>query len=245
MNNVSKLTIAEDGSIPIYQRIKNAIGENIQSGLWQAGELIPSENQLCDMLSASRMTVNRALRELAAEGLLKRVHGVGTFVATRPRRAQLIELRSIADEIKLAGKEHSAKVLKLREAKAQRHIAKRLELPTGSSVFQIQVVHYQDKVPIQIELRSVNPNVVPEFLSVDFDKTTPAEYLIDTVVPTQMEHVVQAILPDSFLTKHLDIKADEPCLKLRRRTWLEQQIVTSVDLIYPSSRYDLGAVYNP
>ena len=100
-------------------------------------------------------------------------------------------------------------------------------------------------MPIQIELRLVNPKLVPNFLTVDFEQVTPGEYLIDTITPTQLEHVVQAILPDAMMVDYLQISKNEPCLKLHRRTWLQQSVVTSVDLIYPSSRYDLGAVYRP
>ena len=70
------------------------------------------------------------------------MHGVGTFVAERPRRAQLIELRSIADEIKLAGKIHHATVLNKTKIAANRQQARRLELEPGSCIFQIQVVPF-------------------------------------------------------------------------------------------------------
>ena len=107
------------------------------------------------------------------------------------------------------------------------------------------MIHYQDDVPIQLESRHVNPDLVPEFLQVDFTSITPTDYLISQLRPEELEHIVQAIMPDDFLATQLSIPLTEPCLKLRRRTWKGGRIVTSVDLVYPSSRYELGARYLP
>ena len=66
---------------PKYQRLKSHIIARIKAGDWQPAHQLPSEHELVSSLQVSRMTVNRALRELASEGYLTRVPGVGTFVA--------------------------------------------------------------------------------------------------------------------------------------------------------------------
>ncbi len=66
---------------PLYQQIKNTIQVKIRSGDWRAGQKLPSENDLVEALGVSRMTVHRALRELTHDGLINRVHGLGSFVA--------------------------------------------------------------------------------------------------------------------------------------------------------------------
>ena len=81
-NNVSSpLVLSGDQSIPTYQQIKDAIRDKIRNGDWTIGQVIPSENQLAEQLGVSRMTINRPFRELTEEGYLRRVHGLGTFVA--------------------------------------------------------------------------------------------------------------------------------------------------------------------
>jgi GntR family histidine utilization transcriptional repressor len=191
------------------------------------------------------MTINRALRELTAEGLLRRIHGLGTFIAEPPRHAHLVELMSIADEIAQQGKEHSSQLLSLETIAADAELSERMQLLEQTAVFKVVLVHFQDEIPIQIEIRHVNPALVPDFLQVDFSQTTPAEHLIKSIRPDELEHIVQAIMPSEFIAAHLDIPRSEPCLKLRRRTWKDHQVVTTADLIYPSSRYDLGARYAP
>ena len=68
--------------LPRYSRVKRMITDRIDSGEWQPRHRIPSESELVRDLGVSRMTINRALRELTLDGRLIRVQGVGTFVAT-------------------------------------------------------------------------------------------------------------------------------------------------------------------
>lgn len=68
---------------PFYEKVKQAISEKIHSGVWRPHDRIPSEAELVAQFGFSRMTINRALRELTDEGLLVRLQGVGTFVAER------------------------------------------------------------------------------------------------------------------------------------------------------------------
>ena len=97
-------TLAQDTTPqPLYQRIKDHILERIASGDWPAGHRIPSENQMVDDFGISRMTVNRAIRELTSEGYLSRLTGVGTFVRELPRQTSMIEIMNIADEIAARG----------------------------------------------------------------------------------------------------------------------------------------------
>jgi GntR family histidine utilization transcriptional repressor len=63
--------------IPIFQRIKDYLSGEIASGRWKAGELVPSEQALVRQFGVSRMTVNRAVRELTAENVLTRRQGAG------------------------------------------------------------------------------------------------------------------------------------------------------------------------
>lgn len=84
---------------PFYEKVKQAISEKIHSGVWRPHDRIPSEAELVAQFGFSRMTINRALRELTDEGRLVRLQGVGTFVAEPKGQSALFEVRSIAEEI--------------------------------------------------------------------------------------------------------------------------------------------------
>ncbi len=230
-------------ALPLYQQIKEEIASRIQGGRWSVGQKLPSENELVELLGVSRMTINRALRELTRDGLLVRVHGVGTFVAERRRHASLIQLRDIAEEIREAGKTHRLKVLELERVDADRELARAMALAVDSPVFRLVAVHYQDDVPVLYEDRIVNPALAPGFLDADFARMTATAYLVSIIVPDEMEHVVQAVLPEPRIAAALEIGRGEPCLKLSRRTFKDDDVVTSAALFYPGSRYSLGARY--
>lgn len=72
--------IDRNSPVPIYHQLKKLIQAQIESGLWQPGDRIPTENELCQMYEISRSPVRQALTELAYDGLLTRRPGLGTFV---------------------------------------------------------------------------------------------------------------------------------------------------------------------
>ncbi|MDH5354788.1 MAG: histidine utilization repressor [Gammaproteobacteria bacterium] len=228
---------------PIYQQIKTTIEQKINRGEWTAGQKLPSENDLVVALNVSRMTINRALRELTQQGMINRVHGLGSFVAERPRHASLIELQDIALEIAKSGKQHSSRVIALDQRAASNEVAEQMQLTKGSEVYFLSAVHCQDDLPIQLEARYVNPKLVPEFIQQDFRQITSTAYLLHQFRPDEMEHIVSAVIPDLQIQNLLRIERNQPCLQLRRRTWIKQQVVTLVTLTYPGNRYDLGARY--
>jgi GntR family histidine utilization transcriptional repressor len=228
---------------PLYQQIKNTIQHKIRNGDWSAGKKLPSENELVDALGVSRMTIHRALRELTQAGLINRVHGVGSFVADIPRHASLIELKDIAIEIEKSGKRHSSEVLSLASVVANTEISIQMQVPVGRSLYHLNAIHSQDNIPIQLESRYVNPDLMPDFLNQDFNRITATSYLLKQFRPDEMEHIVRAVMPDVRARKTLLIERSEPCLQLSRRTWKKDQVVTYVTMTYPSSRYDLGARY--
>ena len=230
---------APGGAQPLYRRVKEHILDRVRSGDWPPGHRVPSENRLVDELGISRMTVNRALRELADEGVVERLQGVGTFVCRPTRQTSLVELRDIADEIRARGRRHSARVVSIREIPADPHLQARFEDPSLGRLFHAVIVHSEDGIPVQIENRHVNPRVAPEFLAQDFERTTSTEYLLSITPVSELEHVVRAIVPTPTERELLELDPNEPCLSVDRRSWSFDLVATEVVLTYPASRYEL------
>lgn len=228
---------------PIYLQIKKIIEKRIANGEWNAGQKLPSENDLVVALDVSRMTINRALRELTQAGLIRRVHGLGSFVAEQPRHASLIELQDIALEIEQGGGQHRSQVLSLESVYASPTVTDLMDIPEDATLYRLRAVHYQDELPLQLESRYVNPAAMPEFINQDFSQVTSTAYLLQQFKPDEMEHLVRAILPDQQTRDLLQMAASQPCLQLTRRTWKNDQVVTYVTLTYPGDRYELGARY--
>jgi GntR family histidine utilization transcriptional repressor len=224
---------ASSGPTPRYRRVKEYIVKHIEAGGWRAGDQVPSESTLVRQLKVSRMTVNRALRELTHEGLLVRVQGTGTFVAEKRPIFNLVELRNIAEEIRERGQRHSARVELLKSEKSTPEVARELGLSAGTSVYHSVLVHMADGIPLQVEDRFVNPQTAPGYLETDFETVTPNEFLMRAAPASEVEHIVEAAMPDARIRKLLKMAASEPCLRLRRRTWSGSQIVSAATLWYP------------
>lgn len=75
---------------PFYEKVKQAISEKIHSGVWRPHDRIPSEAELVAQFGFSRMTINRALRELTDEGLLVRLQGVGNLCRRAERAVSAV-----------------------------------------------------------------------------------------------------------------------------------------------------------
>ena len=233
--------LSENDTAPLYAGVKQMILDRIHSGEWPPRHRVPSENELVLELGVSKMTANRALRELANEGELVRIQGVGSFVAERKGYSALFEVLNIADEIRERGHIHQASVVVLAGAPASPEVADALQLDIGAPVFHSLIVHSEDGVPVQIEDRFVNPAVAPAYLQQDFADTTPNAYLTAIAPLSGSEHMVEAVLPQPWECKLLMILKSEPCLMIRRRTWSARKVVSVARLLYPGQRYRLQA----
>lgn len=225
--------------LPLYQKVKNHIIDQIESGVLKPHEKISSENQLVRIFGISRMTANRAVRELTDEGLLVRLAGVGTFVAEPKAQSHLLEVHDIADEIHARGHFYTREVFEHDYISPKTDILSRMSLAPTTSVFHCLILHFEQYMPIQLENRYVNPGVFPDFGDVDLAKTSPYEYLMGVAPLQRAEHVVSAIIAKNSVREALKLKENEPCLLLERRTWVKDQVATYVQLYHPGSRYSL------
>ncbi len=229
---------------PRYQQLKDLIIGRISSGELKPSDRVPSENELVESESVSRMTANRALRELDDEGYVERVAGRGTFVSDFRSQSHLLEVHNIADEIALRGHMHSCKVIRRSLQHARGEVAKALHVAQGTDVFHLLLVHFENDVAIQLEDRHVLASFAPDCLEQDFESTTPSAYLTAIAPLQEAEQVVRASVPNAAVKKHLNID-DEASLVVIRRTWSDGRPVTFARLHHPGSRYELTGHYAP
>ncbi len=224
-------------AVPAYEQVKAFIKTHISTGQWKPGDPVPSEATLMQQFGISRMTVNRALRELAADGLVTRVQGSGTRVAELHRISSTLKIRDVRDEVVERGHLHSVRVLRVAEEKAGAELARSLGLRSGARVFHTVLVHLENGVPIQYEDRHVNPAAAPQYLAVDFTQTTPTHHLLDHAPLTEASYSIEACLPTALEAKELGIARGEPCLSMQRRTVSGARVASVARLLYPGSRY--------
>ena len=224
---------------PRYQQLKDMIIGRISNGELRPHDRVPSENELVESMSVSRMTANRALRELTDEGFVERVAGRGTFVADFRARSHVLEVQNIADEIGRRGHDHSCKVLRQSRQHARGEVARALQVEQGSEVFHLLLVHYENGRPIQLEDRHVIADFAPDCLEQNFSDVTPSAYLTGIAPLAEAEQWVRASKPNNAVRQQLQMEEDEPVLIVIRRTWSHGRPVTFARLHHPGSRYEL------
>lgn len=229
--------------LPAYEQVKAFIKTHISAGTWKPGDPVPSEAALAAQFGISRMTVNRALRELTAEGMVTRVQGSGTRVAELHRISSRLTIRDIHEEVIERGHVHTTRVLMVQAEKASADLARSLGLRTGARVFHTMLVHLENGVPIQHEDRYVNPAAAPDFLETDFTLTTPTHHLLQHAPLTEASYSIEACLPSAQEARQLGIKRGEPCLAMMRRTVSGAHVASVARLIYPGTRYSFAGQF--
>lgn len=226
-------------SQPRYLQIKQYLNEKIQTRTWPVGYKIPTEIELADEFSVSRMTANKAIKELVTDGLLKRTPRLGTFVCHKKAESPLMEIRNIAVEVRQRGHHYSCKIIEVETVLVRDDIALRIGVRNDTNIYFTQIVHYENDIPIQVEERWVNPTFALDYIQQDFTKQTPNEYLVRACPLSDIEHTVEAIIPPPHISDLLEISNVTPCLLLNRRTWSEDNLISVALLYHPGDRYKL------
>lgn len=227
------------GAEPLYAAIKHSVTEGIQAGTLKPGDRLPSEAELVEGFGVSRMTANRALRELQKEGVIVRHAGVGSFIAEQQPIGHMIEVRNIADEIRSRGHEYHATVIQNAALRSDGVSSPLLGVAIGTAVFHSIIVHYEAGEPLQLEDRYVLAALAPGYCKMDFSENTPNEYLTRIAPIERFEHRVRSILPEPSVRKLLHMRVGEPALVMTRRTWSQGRVASFVTLTHPGNRFEL------
>lgn len=223
---------------PAYLAIKNAILTKIHAGDWGVGTAIPTEMALTHEFGVSRMTVNRALKELTDEKVLERRQGSGTFVAQQKFNHTFVEIRNIAHDILAHNQSYHAQVL-------TKAVIGHDELPLSAqavfcqdqTLFQVDIVHFGDGTPLQFERRFVDLDIIPAFEHQDFHKVNTSDYLISQVPLVRGRYFIEAKPCPIDIAHALSCKTDAPALLLSRYTYSGDKVVTFVQMWHDGENF--------
>ena len=131
---------------PLYDQIKILITQSLIAGEWRPGDAIPSEIDLAARFKVSQGTVRKAIDELAAENILIRRQGKGTFVASHSQERSSTRFLRIARDDGIT-EYPSSRLLSVTRERAPEHTARLLDLRTGASIFCIKRLLSFEGVP--------------------------------------------------------------------------------------------------
>lgn len=215
-----------------YKDVKSDILSKITKGEWALGSLIPNEVDLATTYGCVRSTVNRAMRELADEGLIERRRKAGTRVRMVPIRQARFDIPIVRAEIEAKGAEYRYSLVSSSVEPAPDWLRARLKLSPKSEVLHLVCMHYADGDPYQHEDRWINLVSLPQAQTVNFLDIGPNEWLVSTIPFSDVEISFSAGLADQRLNDYLTCTLGDPVFTIERSTWWEGQAVTYVRLTY-------------
>lgn len=215
---------------PLYQQIKALMLQSLQSGEWKPSAAIPSEIELAARFKVSQGTVRKAIDELAAEHMLVRRQGKGTFVATHAEQhAGYRFLNLQPDEGRLESEGPAQRqIVDCRRARASAEVAKALSLRPGEPVLQVRRVLSFSRIPTILEDLWLPggpfKGLTAERLRED---TGPMYRLFETDFGVHMvraEEKIRAVLPDKEQATLLGVPPLTPLLSVERTAFTYNDI---------------------
>jgi GntR family transcriptional regulator, histidine utilization repressor len=234
-----------DGAGPVYDQIRRAIRDLVLNGTWPPGTSVPPEHALMERLGASRMTVHRALVQLAREGLITRRRRSGTVVASPPASHAMLDILSIPDEVRRLGQDYAFEILSRRDGKPTPEVAVVFELKRAEPVVHLVTRHLSGGRPHVLEERVIHLATVPAAAEESFATVPPGDWLLQNSLWSQAEHALSAVAAGPREAELLAIERGEPCLLVERRTWNQGSPVTAVRLLYPGGRHRFVGRFGP
>jgi GntR family transcriptional regulator len=164
--------------IPLYYQLKKQVLAMIDEGALKEGDMLPPENELCDLLDISRPTIRQAFSELVSEGYLSRYKGKGTFVSQPKVEARFLsKLETFNDEMISKGLTPHTQVLKLEKLTEPHDANEKLGLPLNATLIFLSRLRSADGVPLVYVDTFLPYAPYAKLMNVDFEKNSLYESL--------------------------------------------------------------------
>ena len=221
-------------SVPMHTQIRELIRQRILNGSYKPLSQMPSEAQMMEKFSVSRITIRQALGDLQKEGLIFKVPGKGSFVAKPKAFQNLSRLQGFGEAMGPSGYETYSKVISMRQIPATDLVNRRLNLTSGSEVIEIQRLRYLNREPISVD-QSYFPIEIGERLMREDLSTRDVFAILENHLGLHISHAdvqIEAISADEFLARQLGIVEATPLLRIERLTYANNQPIDFEFLYY-------------
>lgn len=230
---------------PLYHRIYAVMRERIVNGYYPADVPVPTEAELAETFSASRITIRRAMEILTAEGLVTRTRGRGTFVTDRARentlnRAVVSNVSGLLNYLNAVGQSTRLRVISLDRGEAPPRICALMGVAPTTELVRAVRVRDLDGKPYSLSMAYLRPEVGGAFSHEDLTTTN----MIDLVQRAgaeveQVEQALTATLADEYASQHLQIPVGAPLMRVNR-LFYDAALVPfyAAEILYCADRYE-------
>lgn len=205
---------------PLYLQIKDLLTQSLDAGEWKPGEAIPSETVLAARYKVSQGTVRNAIAVLAAENIVVRRQGKGTFVATHTEeQSSLFRFLRIRRADGVDEYPHS-RLLDLRRGKASAEVARLLLLRPGEAVIVLRRVLEYSGEPVVLDEITLPAALFRGLTRARYDAYHGSTYsFFETQFGVRMvraDERIKAIAADATSGEILDVPVGTPLLAVER-----------------------------
>ncbi|MEM9440453.1 MAG: GntR family transcriptional regulator [Pseudomonadota bacterium] len=215
-----------------WRHVRAELLRRINERVWSPGDAIPNEADLAVEFDCARTTVNRALRDLADNGLVTRKRRAGTRVALNPVARATLRIPIMREEIEAKGLAYRHTILEQAVARPPSVIRQRLDLPFDAKPLHIVTMHLADGRPYVLDDRWINLMTVPTADSADFTNVSPNEWLIQNAPYTHGDIAISAEDASASEADHLGVPVGTAILVLERSTWHDHRSITMTRLAF-------------
>ena len=225
----------------IYIQIHDEIKHQIETGLFEVGQRLPSERVMAEQFGVSRMTLRQAVTSLVEEGILTRHVGSGTYVASDRVREKMRGTTSFTEIVQNLGKTPRSRVLSYQKTKANEVECDKLQLKKGAQIIRMERIRYADDLPICYEVASI-----PYRLIEDFARNDIANHFYETLANAgkkigRSEQIISAKIVNKEIANFLSIKQSSAILALTQVSYFANTDETPFEYVlsqYVGERFE-------
>lgn len=224
---------------PLHRKVFLIVVDGIATGKYAEGDMLPSEDALAKLFNVSRVTIRRALVDLASAGLVEKRHGRGTFIRSSRPAAELFPINRLKNYIAKAG-ELQVRIMEFETMTPSRQISDLLKVEPGSEVQRAVRVRYKGKQPV-MHLTTFVPNPVGRLISKDDLAKTPLYELLARLGKAyqRAEQTVSACLADPIVAPLLNVEIGTALLLVRRLLYSGDDPVEYLEIRAAPAEYEI------
>jgi DNA-binding GntR family transcriptional regulator len=206
-------------TIPQYRRLYEILRKHISDGVYREGDLLPSENELCQLYGMTRPTVRQALGSLANDGYIIKHQGKGSIVHLLPRE---IGILSVSGTTSAVGDRKLKTTIIVKPVLIRWPVDFMFpltDLEKESGCIYMERVRYLDDIPIFYDISFIANINLPRITSRQFENKSLFQVLRDSyrVEIKGGEQRIKAIPASMKISRFLQLKKDQPVLHLERK----------------------------
>lgn len=210
------MRLDENSLVPLYAQVMTDIRQGIEGGKYLAGDRIPSESELSEIYSVSRITIRRAIEELAGLGYLTKKQGKGTYVNPPKLEKKMLKigrLDTFSELCAAAGRVPGARTVKRSRIAANAELAESLKIDEGSHLIVLRRVRTVDGKPITLETTIFPADEFAFIEDADLGNASVYEIIAqhDCRQPSNMiDTVLEMVRADTETAEELSVSVGEP-----------------------------------